>query len=177
MLGIAFLFAGQFGLYTYVRPFLETVTRVDTETFSLILLIIGVAGLIGTFLIGVVLRTLLYTVLVAMPLVMGAIAIALTAFGGAAAPVTILFAAWGLIGTAAPVGWWTWLSKVVPDDAEAGGGLLVAVVQVSIALGATAGGFIYDASGYQSTFALSAILLTASALMAAIAGYAAARSQ
>ena len=23
------------------------------------------------------------------------------------------------------VGWWTWLSKVIPDDAEAGGGLMV----------------------------------------------------
>jgi hypothetical protein len=27
-----------------------------------------------------------------------------------------------LIGTAAPVAWWTWLSRTLPHDAEAGGG-------------------------------------------------------
>ncbi|WP_207485644.1 hypothetical protein [Arenibaculum pallidiluteum] len=33
----------------------------------------------------------------------------------------------GLIGTAVPVAWWTWLAKVLPDDAEAGGGLVAVV--------------------------------------------------
>jgi predicted MFS family arabinose efflux permease len=56
---------------------------------------------------------------------------------------------------------------VLPDDAEAGGGLMVAVIQLAIALGATAGGVVYDASGYRSTFALSAAALCASALVVA----------
>ena len=30
---------------------------------------------------------------------------------------------WGLICTAAPVGWWTWLSKMLPEDAERAGRL------------------------------------------------------
>jgi predicted MFS family arabinose efflux permease len=81
----------------------------------------------------------------------------------------VLLAGWGLIGTAAPVAWWTWLSRVLPDDAEAGGGLMVAVVQLAISLGATAGGVVYDASGYRSTFALSAAALALSALVAGAA--------
>jgi predicted MFS family arabinose efflux permease len=97
-----------------------------------------------------------------------AIAIALTVIGGSPVMVAILLAGWGLIGTAAPVGWWTWLSKVLPDDAEAGGGLMVAVIQLAIALGATVGGFIYDMSGYRSTFTVSAAVLCASALLAAM---------
>src|SRR4051812_8448402 len=44
MAAVAFLFMGQFALFTYVRPFLETVTRVDVSTLSLILLIIDGAG-------------------------------------------------------------------------------------------------------------------------------------
>lgn len=44
-------FMGQFSLFTYVRPFLETVTRVDIRALSLILLTIGVAGFIGTLII------------------------------------------------------------------------------------------------------------------------------
>jgi predicted MFS family arabinose efflux permease len=168
MAAVTLFFLGQFALYTYLRPFLETVTRVGVSTLSLLLLVSGVAGLLGTWLIGRMLRTRLYSLLIAMPLVMAAIAVALTLFGASPVAVGVLLAGWGLIGTAAPVGWWTWLSKVLPDDAEAGGGLMVAVIQMAIALGATAGGFIYDRSGYESTFAVSAAALCASALVAVI---------
>jgi predicted MFS family arabinose efflux permease len=176
MAAVTLFFLGQFALYTYLRPFLETVTRVDVSTLSLLLLITGVAGLLGTWLIGRMLRTRLYSLLIAMPLAMAAIALALTSLGASPIAVGVLLAGWGLIGTAAPVGWWTWLSKVLPDDAEAGGGLMVAVIQLAIALGATAGGLIYDRSGYESTFALSAAALCASALLAAM-GWRAARQQ
>jgi predicted MFS family arabinose efflux permease len=170
MAAVTLFFLGQFALYTYLRPFLETVTRVDVSTLSLMLLTTGAAGLIGTWLIGLLLRTRLYGLLIAMPLAMAAIAVALTVLGSVPIGVAILLAGWGLIGTAAPVGWWTWLSKVVPDDAEAGGGLMVAVIQLAIAFGATAGGFIYDRSGYRSTFAVSAAALCVSALVAGMAG-------
>jgi predicted MFS family arabinose efflux permease len=166
MLAVTVFFMGQFALFTYLRPFLETVTQVDVSTLSLILLITGGAGLFGTYLIGFLLRTRLYSLLVAMPLAMAAIAVALIAFGHSAVVVAILLAGWGLIGTAAPVGWWTWLSKVLPDDAEAGGGLMVAVIQLAITAGASVGGVLFDRSGYQSTFALSAAILCGSALLA-----------
>jgi predicted MFS family arabinose efflux permease len=168
MLAVTLFFLGQFALFTYLRPFLETVTRVDVSTLSLLLLVMGSAGLLGTSVIGGVLPTRLHGVLVALPLAMAAIAVALTVLGGALVPVGILLAAWGLLGTAAPVGWWTWLSRVLPDDAEAGGGLMVAVIQLAVALGATAGGIVYDTSGYRSTFALGAAALCASALLAGI---------
>ena len=168
MLAVTLFFLGQFTLYTYVRPFLETVTRVDVSTLSLILLLMGGAGMLGTFLIGTILRTRLYSMLIAMPLAMAAIAVVLTMTGTSPIIVAILLTAWGLIATAAPVGWWTWLSKVVPDDAEAGGGLMVAVIQLAIAGGAATGGLIYDMSGYRSTFAVSAVALCASALLAGL---------
>ena len=43
---------------------------------------------------------------------------------------------------------------------------MVAVVQLAIALGSTVGGLLFDASGYQSTFVMSAALLLVSALLA-----------
>ena len=75
----------------------------------------------------------------------------------------------GLVGTAAPVAWWIWVSRVLPNDAEAGGGLMVAVIQLAIALGATAGGLAWDASGHRSTFTVAALALVASAFIAAAA--------
>jgi len=166
MLSVMLLFFGQFALFTYLRPFLETVTRVNVSTLSLLLLISGAAGLLGTALIGKVLRTRLYSVLIALPLAMAVIAVAFILFGRSPVLVGVLLAGWGLIGTAAPVGWSTWMSRVLPDDAEAGGGLMVAVIQLAITLGATAGGLIYDLSGYRSTFGLSALALCVSALLA-----------
>ncbi|MNT81631.1 hypothetical protein D3C72_2212430 [compost metagenome] len=47
----------------------------------------------------------------------------------------------------------------MPNDAEAGGGLMVAVIQFSIAIGSTVGGVLFDSSGYQSTFIASALVL------------------
>lgn len=169
MAAILFLFMGQFALFTYLRPFLETVTRVDVSMLSLILLVIGVTGLAGTMLIGSVLNRSIYGVLIVIPLLMAGIAVALITFGGWVAGTALLLGAWGLIGTPAPVGWGTWLSRTLPTNAEAGGGLMVATIQLAITLGATAGGFLFDMSGYKATFGVSAALLVAAALLAFLA--------
>ena len=71
---------------------------------------------------------------------------------------------WGLVATPAPVAWSTWLTKTLPQDAEAGGGLMVAIIQLAITLGATIGGLLFDWQGYQATFILSALILVVSAV-------------
>ena len=165
MLGAGLFFMGQFVLFTYLRPFLETVTRVDVSVLSMILLVIGVAGFIGTVVIGSVLKKGLYRVVIAIPLLMAMIAVALIGMGSSVVATFVLLGLWGLIATAAPVGWWSWLARTLPDDAEAGGGLMVAVVQLSIASGSTVGGLLFDGSGYRLTFFASAALLVLAALM------------
>jgi len=169
MLAVALFFMGQFALFTYLRPFLETVTAVDVTTLSLLLLDLGLAGLIGTYAIGLALKRTLFGLLVAMPLAMALIAGGLIVLGSSPVSVAILLMAWGLIGTAAPVAWWTWVSRALPDEAEAGGGLMVAVIQLAITLGAALGGMLFDGWGYQATFLASAALLVSSALIAALA--------
>lgn len=159
MLGVGIFFMGQFTLFTYIRPFLETVTRVDAATVTLVLLVIGVTGFIGTTLIGRVLKRGFYPTLMAIPVLMAITALALIAFGSQVAIVTALLGLWGLISTAAPVGWWAWVPRTFPQNAEAGGGLMVAMVQLSIALGSTVGGLLFDHHGYQSTFLASAAML------------------
>lgn len=169
MLAISGFFMGQFMLFTYLRPFLESATRVSTSTLSLMLLVLGLAGLAGTVLIERVLKNRLYPVLIAIPLIMALIAVALVAFGGSPITTAVLLGCWGFVATAAPVGWWTWLAHVLPDDAEAGGGLMVAIIQLAITAGATVGGVAFDHSGYQATFELSAATLGVAALLAGLA--------
>lgn len=159
-------FMGQFALFTYLRPFLETVTRVNVETLSLILLTLGVSGFIGTLLIDTFLKKNFYLTLIAIPLMMAVIAVTLMLSGHVLWLVFTLLGFWGLVATAAPVGWWSWVAKTFPDNAEAGGGLMVAVVQLSIALGSTTGGLAFDHTGWQSTFVLSAALLVLGSCLA-----------
>lgn len=169
MISVGLFFMGQFALFTYVRPFLETVTRVEITTLSLILLALGIAGFIGTSIIGAFLKNGLYRTLIVVPVLMAAIGGALIAFGTNVPATAALLALWGLFATAAPVGWWTWLAKSLPQDAEAGGGLMVAVIQLSIKLGATIGGILFDMGGYQSAFGAGVVLLLACAILAFLA--------
>jgi predicted MFS family arabinose efflux permease len=166
---VSIFFMGQFALFTYLRPFLETVTGVDVTTLSLILLTIGAGGFIGTILISSLLKKSFYGTLIAIPLMMAVIAISLIVFGSSVSISVPLLGVWGLVATAAPVGWWSWLARTLPENAEAGGGLMVAVVQLAIGSGSTIGGLLFDMSGYQSTFLASAALLLISALLAFLA--------
>jgi predicted MFS family arabinose efflux permease len=165
MAAVALLFMGQFTLFTYLRPFLEDVTQLSVSMLSLVLLAMGGAGLLGTWLIGRAVAKSLSATLILAPLLMAGIAFGLVALGTMPVPTAALLAGWGLIGTALPVAWWTWLSRTLPDDAEAGGGLMVAVIQLAITLGAAGGGLLFDAAGHQATFLLSAALLGGSALL------------
>ncbi|MEE5086804.1 MFS transporter [Pseudomonas alliivorans] len=169
MVAVSVFFMGQFTLFTYLRPFLETVTHVSVSTLSLMLLVLGLAGLAGTFLIEAFLKNNLYRTLIVIPILMAVIALALVSFGSSAATTTVLLGLWGLVATAAPVGWWTWLARTLPNEAEGGGGLMVAIVQLAIASGATVGGLVFDFSGYQATFELSAAILGLAAILAFVA--------
>jgi len=79
----------------------------------------------------------------------------------------VLLGLWGFIATAAPVAWWSWVARSLPKDAEVAGGLMVAIIQFSIALGSTFGGILFDVYDYPITFFVSAAIL----FFAAIASY------
>ncbi|MEG3162330.1 MFS transporter [Sphingomonas sp. LB2R24] len=171
LFAVAMLFVGQFALFTYLRPFLEQVTHVSVVMLSVMLLIVGASCFVGTVLIGRFIVKRLFLTLWLLPVAMAAVAIGLALFGSSTVATALLLAVWGFAGTAAPVGWWTWLARTLPEDAEAGGGLMVAVVQLAITLGAIVGGAVYDTVGAVPEFLSSAALLG----LAAIAAFAVAR--
>jgi len=122
-------------------------------------------GFIGTCVITIFLERRFYATLIVIPILMAAIAATLMFFGTSTTVVAVLLGLWGFLATAAPVGWWSWLARTLPEQAEVGGGLMVAVVQLAIALGSTVGGILFDHSGYQATFVFSAIILVISAFL------------
>jgi DHA1 family purine ribonucleoside efflux pump-like MFS transporter len=166
MLSVLLVFTGHFAFFTYLRPFLEVVTGVGVNGLSMILLGFGVANFIGTSLAGFMLERSLRMTLLLMPLAMGAIALALVALGRAPIADALLVALWGMAFGAVPVAWTTWITKTVPDEAESGGGLIVAAVQFAITLGAAAGGLVFDHAGASGVFVgAGAVLLVAAAMI------------
>ncbi|MEE5041386.1 MFS transporter [Pseudomonas alliivorans] len=166
MLAIMLLFMGQFAVFTYLRPFLESVTGVSVTTLSLMLLLLGLCGLAGTWMIGGLLQKRIYAYLIAIPLAMAVLAALLIALGHSPVAVAIVLGVWGLVATPAPVAWGLWLSRTLPDDAEAGGGLMVATIQMAITVGAGAGGELFDRLGGWSPFVFGAVVLSGSAVFA-----------
>ena len=64
--------------------------------------------------------------LVGFPAALAAVALLLIGLGPVAIATTGLLMLWGFLTTPIPVAWGTWMTRVVPDELEAGGGLQVA---------------------------------------------------
>ncbi|WP_379140181.1 MFS transporter [Paracoccus pacificus] len=156
-----------FTMFTYLRPFLEQVTKVGPETLSALLLALGMAGFIGTWTAGRFVSGQVAPLMKLPALVMGAATLGLIALGSAPLAVAGLLAIWGAMNTALSVIFMTWMSQNVDDAPEAAGSLLVAAIQASILLGAVIGGLLLDRFSITATFAGSVVL---AALAAALIG-------
>ena len=169
--GAMVFFAGQYSLFTYLRPFLEQVTHAGLPLVSLSLLVIGVMGFVGTLLVGRTIGNRLHLTLASYSGIMAIVTAGLALAGGMPTVVIAMLAIWGFAGTAAQVVWWTWVTRAASDDAEAGGGLLVAVAQVGITTGAVLGGIAYDGFGPVSIAIGSSATLFLAVAMAFVIGW------
>jgi predicted MFS family arabinose efflux permease len=170
MAATALVFMGQFTLTTYLRPFLENVTGMEINSLSAALLGLGLGGLAGTSIAGFVLRDRLPLALWMLPTVLALLAALLLGLGQHALVVAPVLVLWGLFSTPIPVAWGTWMTRVIPDDLEAGGGVQVALVQLAITAGASLGGLLFDTAGWWSAFMASAVLLALAAMLAVVTG-------
>jgi predicted MFS family arabinose efflux permease len=160
-----FLFIGHFAFFTYLRPFLETYTRVSVPQLSLLLLGLGSAGFAGTYGATASVKKHLYPLMGGLPLALAAVTVGLLTVGHVYWAVAVALIAWGCINSAIPVAWSTWLAKGISDEPESGGGLMVAAIQLAIMLGAALGGLILDRISIAATFIAGAVLLVFASLI------------
>lgn len=165
ILSVLLVFAGHFAFFTYLRPFLETQTGLSVSGVSAILLLFGIAGVVGNSLAGALLAKKERLVLVAGPLLMMSLGIVLLLISSNLWAVTILIAMWGFAFGAMPVAWSTWIARMVPDEAESGGSLLVASMQLAISIGAATGGLLFDNFAIQGSLTGSIIILVIATLI------------
>jgi len=149
----------QFVAYTYASPGLQQMSRVAPDAISAMLLIFGIAGLIGNFAIGAVsgrkpnLGLALITSVTGLVLVFFPVAGTTPVLGG------VLMAIWGLFAGAASVSITTWVLKVSPGTEEIGTALNSSVFNLSIALGALGGGVIVDHAGVRAAYVVAGVAM------------------
>lgn len=153
-----------FTMFTYLRPFLERVTGVDVTMLSVLLLVLGCAGFVGTWASGRFLKDDVAPLLKLPSLLMGGCTLGLLFLGGSVVATGLLLALWGAMNTAMSVIWMTWMSRNADDAPEAAGSLMVAAIQTSILLGAVVGGWLLDGLSIQATF-IGSVVLAGAALV------------
>lgn len=168
MAGVMLFWGGAQTFTTYVRPYLEAVTGIDANGVSIVLLVFGLASLVGTVTAGPLLQKSLRRVL---PLAAAVEAVALgllLVFGQSWLAAIVFVAFWGLAMGLTGVGWSTWVTRTFPDHAESAGGVLVAFIQGSMMLGALIGGALIDGVGPIAPLTVATFTLLAAAIYSAV---------
>ncbi|MET3791030.1 MFS transporter [Aquamicrobium terrae] len=152
LVAVMLSWGSAFTMFTYLRPFLEQVTGVDVTVLSLLLLLLGCAGFIGTWAAGRYVKGDVAPLLKLPALVMGGATAGLLLFGFSVIAAGFFMVVWGAMNTMFSVIWMSWMAQNAGDAPEAGGSLMVAAIQASILLGAVVGGLLLDGVSIGATF-------------------------
>ena len=165
LLAIMFVFCGRFTSFTYLRPFLEQTTHANPIWVSIILLIFGLAYFAGNSFAPRMIRRDIRNALLKPPVILASISVGFLLFGSSLFATAILVFLWGAAFGPVPPAWSTWVAKKVPEQTETAGGLYVAAVQTSAAIGALVGGFAFDFRGSTAVFSMCCLSWVISALL------------
>lgn len=168
MLAIFMAFAGQFAFFTYIRPVYTILAGFDVDGLTLVLLSFGIASFIGTSLSPLFLKRWLKFVLTLAPFIIALSALALILFGSDQRVASAVAVVWGLSFAMIPVGWSTWITRSLSDQAEKAGSIQVAIIQLANTCGAAVGGIALDSFGLFAPLMLSATLMLLTAMLVAI---------
>lgn len=168
MCAIFMAFAGQFAFFTYIRPVYMTLAGFDVDGLTLVLQSFGIASFIGTSLSSVILRRSVKAALTAAPLVLATSATVLVLWGESQVVASAVAIIWGFAFALIPVGWSTWITRSLSDQAEKAGSIQVAVIQLANTCGAAIGGVALDHLGLLSPLVISGALMLLTGLLVAV---------
>ncbi len=155
--GIVLVAGGHFTAFTYIRPAVERVPGITPGQIALLLSVLGVASVFGNLAAGAAADRHLRAALLTSPLLIGLGVASVGLFSGEFVAVVVATGVWGLAFGSLPTLVQTWLARTAPDRVEQGAGLVTAMFQVAIAVGAASGGLITDSAGVGTTYVVGAV--------------------
>jgi predicted MFS family arabinose efflux permease len=166
----AIAFIGQFAASTYLTPFLEDFAHLGSGAVSIVLLLYGVGGILGTLIGSPLVGRSLIGSLAGATAIVGIIVLALPVLHPASVVVGALIVSWGLVWGVIPLAAQVWLLQAVPESQEAAASVAVSTMQISIAAGSALGGLLVDSTSLRAVFVTGGAVLIASALVASTGG-------
>lgn len=160
---LAFVLAHNI-LYTYIAPFLAAVGM--AERTDVILLVFGVASLLGIWIIGVLIDRHLRALTLTSTLLFGLSALALGVAGDRPIVVYTAVAVWGLAFGGAATLFQTAIAKTAGEAADVAQSMLVTAWNLAIAGGGILGGLLLESLGIAAFSPTLLVLLTATLIVA-----------
>lgn len=157
----ALIISSHFAAFTFIEPFLSQIAQLESGQITLLLLVFGLAGLIGNILAGKLIDRHLHTIiLVSLVFISGSVFV----FGYLGYQFTlsiaiVFLALWGVSIASIFVGLQTWVLKQANDLASAASAIYVAVFNASIGLGALIGSFMLQYVTLNRAFEIITIFL------------------
>jgi len=163
----ALVMTGHFLAYTYITAYLQDVVALPESWMSSLLLVYGVAGVLGNFAIGSAMSRSLRKALLGTLALLTASLLLLAAVGGFKPVAIALLIPWGISYAALPVLLQTWVFRAAREtgDSEAAISLFVIAFNGAIAVGSLAGGFVLDHLGAHTVVIIATVIVALSLLL------------
>lgn len=149
---------GHFSAYTFVRPVLQEISKFSDASIGALLLIYGVFGILGNFVLGFTIQKFLWQTLFSIAFLLSVTLLLFLFFGDFLYLNIVLFLIWGFAYGGVSVSLMTWMIRSAPTQLELAAAFNVAVFNLSIGLGAFAGGLIYDGIGLWLNLIFASVL-------------------
>ncbi|WP_410658847.1 MFS transporter [Amycolatopsis sp. lyj-112] len=155
---------GHFGVYTFVRPFLENNSSTSSTFITVCLIVFGIGGAAGNFIAGYTVAKRLMASFVVGAAALVASLLLLLAIGHGQAGAMIALVLWGVSYGVVQLSQLTMTQAAAPETFEAAMSLNTMAYNTSIALGALFAGLLADNAGITSVVWFGVVLTAASLL-------------
>lgn len=149
ILGVVCLNGAIFGVYSFFAEFLGSVTNLSDNIVSIMLLVYGLANILGNVIGGKELSSRPITFVRLFPILLGVVYIVLYYMGNLSLPMVILTFVWGVLAGAAGNINQYWITSVTKNALEFGNGLFLAATNLGTTIGTTICGLFITGLGIQ----------------------------
>lgn len=158
--GVVLLNGSIFGVYSFLAEFLGSLTQLSDNVISIVLLVYGLANMLGNLIGGKQLSLRPLRFVKCFPFLLMAVYIALFLLGALTFPVVLITFLWGVLAGAAGNINQYWITSVTEKAPEFGNGLFLAATNLGTTIGTTICGFFITSMGIQYVL-LGGLLLIA----------------
>ncbi|NJP95461.1 MFS transporter [Nonomuraea sp. FMUSA5-5] len=166
----AMVFIGQFAAWTYVTPFLMDHTHLSSGVISLLYVIYGIGGIVGSLIAGSLFKRGVIGSFAGAAAVVAALLIALASVGAIPWAASLLLVLWGLFWGIVNPGTLVWILDAAPESPEAASAVNVTNLQIALAAGSGLGAILVSSTTLQAVFFAAGFIVLASAVLAVVAG-------